>query len=87
MKLLLTIFIITTLGACVSKMGANITNQPTLKDYSLGEKWVWKFKGVTDKGVVRADGLDSRQVINDNGMLSIKSSKASVSIADLINGR
>jgi len=84
MKLLSTIFVIVMLGACASKMDTHATKQPTLNDYSLGEKWVWQFKGVADTGVVRVNGVDVREVVNDNGALSIKSSKGIVPIAEMI---
>jgi len=42
-------------------IGSNVTQQPTLADYKDGEKWVWKYKGVTSSGEVRADGTDTKK--------------------------
>ena len=40
-----------------------IAAQPTLSDYSVGEKWIWKYKGVTTEGEVRSEGEDTREVV------------------------
>lgn len=46
---------------CCTALGAALTLQPTLADYKDGEKWVWKYKGVTKAGEVRADGKDTKK--------------------------
>ena len=46
-----------------------ICKQPTLADYQIGEKWVWKYKGVTREGEVRSDGTDKRAIMRiDEGL-------------------
>ena len=79
------LFIITVLmmSSCF-KQYKKVTNQPKLKDYSVGEEWVWKYKGVTDKGEVRSDGEDARSIVNINGILSILVGKDTVSVSDLV---
>ena len=46
-------------SSCKNSTKSNTTNQPTLTDYQVGEKWVWKYKGVTTEGEVRSDGKDT----------------------------
>ena len=40
-------FVLVMLGACNKATKSDITQQPTIADYQVGEKWVWKYKGVT----------------------------------------
>jgi hypothetical protein len=55
---------IVMLCACNNPEKSAITQQPTLADYSVGEKWVWKYKGVTTEGEVRSDGKDTREIVS-----------------------
>ena len=50
---IIVLFALTILSACNNKTKLGITQQPTLTDYTIGEKWVWKYKGLTTKGEVR----------------------------------
>ena len=59
--LILLAFVILT--ACNEKTNSGTTQQPTLADYQVGEKWVWKYKGVTTEGEVRSDGTDTREIV------------------------
>ncbi|MCZ4318389.1 zinc-binding dehydrogenase [Aequorivita viscosa] len=34
-------------SACKGQINSDTTSQPTLSDYKVGEKWVWKYKGGT----------------------------------------
>lgn len=52
--------------ACESSTKPGITNQPTLEDYQIGEKWVLKYKGVSTEGEVRSDGIDTRTIVRMN---------------------
>ena len=64
MKIQFIILISTILfGACDGPKKSNLTQQPTLDDYQLGEQWVWKYKGVTTEGEVRSDGTDTRTIV------------------------
>lgn len=71
------------LTACSSLQSVTITSQPTASDYQVGEKWVWKYKGVTDQGIIRADGEDTKQVINDNGVMKISDGKNHIEITKI----
>lgn len=79
------LFFLTVLimSSCFKKY-EKITNQPKLKDYSVGENWVWKYKGVTDKGEVRSDGEDARRIVSIDGVLSILVGKDTVPVSDLV---
>ncbi|MBR9918499.1 hypothetical protein GYB29_12650 [bacterium] len=70
MKLQFTILLsVIIFGACDSPKKSDLTQQPTLEDYQLGEQWVWKYKGVTTEGEVRSDGTDTRTIVRmDEGL-------------------
>lgn len=74
---------ITVFNACGNKV-PTITKQAVLSDYSVGEEWVWKYKGVSDKGEVRSDGEDARKIVDINGVLTILIGKDSVPVSDLV---
>ncbi len=57
------LFALVLLGACNDHTNSNSTQQPTLEDYTVGEKWVWKYKGVTTEGEVRSDGTDTEKLL------------------------
>ena len=66
---LITLLSVLLLCACDTSKKNDLTQQPTLADYQLGEKWVWKYKGVTTQGEVRSEGTDTRSIVNSaNGM-------------------
>lgn len=63
------ILAVAMLSACKDTQSSNTTTQPTLDDYTLGEKWVWKYKGVTTEGEVRSCGQDTREIVRmDQGL-------------------
>ncbi len=72
------------LSACKSPTKSGSTNQPTLADYQVGEKWVWKYKGVTTEGEVRSDGEDTREIVNINGVLSMTIGKDTIPVTDIV---
>ena len=78
------LFAIVFLIACNNKNKSGITQQPTLSDYTVGEKWVWKYKGETTAGEVRSDGTDTRKILNANGVLSITIGKDTIPVADIV---
>lgn len=80
---LLFILAITLVYACANP-SSTVTEQPTINDYTIGENWVWKYKGVTDKGEVRSDGEDARSIVSIDGDLSILIGKDTVSVSDLV---
>lgn len=84
LKYISIFLVVFLLGACVSTSSSMVTSQPTIDDYSVGEKWVWKFKGVTDNGEVRANGIDTREVIDKDGILSIRKATDLIPIAEIV---
>ena len=61
-------FAVVILSACSNPTKSGITQQPTLADYQVGEKWVWKYKGVTTAGEIRSDGEDTREIVSSDGV-------------------
>ena len=72
------------LSACNNPTKSGITQQPTLADYEVGEKWVWKYKGVTTEGEVRSDGTDTREVVSANGELGMIIGTDTIPVADIV---
>ena len=59
-------------------------NQPTLADYTVGEKWVWKYKGVSTEGEVRSEGTDTRKIILSNGILGITIDQDTIPVSEIV---
>lgn len=81
---LVIFFALVVLSACSSSTNSGITYQPTLADYQVGEKWVWKYKGVTTEGEVRSDGKDTREIVNTNGILSMTIGNDTIPVTEII---
>lgn len=77
-------FALVMLGACKSPTKTGITKQPTLADYQVGEKWVWKYKGVTTEGEVRSDGEDTREIVSIDGVLGMTIGKDTIPVTDIV---
>ncbi|MDW3652801.1 MAG: hypothetical protein R8P61_37325 [Bacteroidia bacterium] len=77
-------FAIVMLSACNSPRNSGITQQPTLADYQVGEKWVWKYKGVTTEGEIRSEGEDTREIISLDGVLSMTIGNDTISLTDIV---
>ncbi|MFY0683026.1 MAG: hypothetical protein JXR20_00630 [Balneola sp.] len=71
-------------GACDSPKKSNLTQQPTLEDYQLGEQWVWKYKGVTTEGEVRSDGTDTRTIVRMDEGLGMTIGNDTIPLADIV---
>ncbi|PKA99734.1 hypothetical protein B0O79_3453 [Flavobacteriaceae bacterium MAR_2009_75] len=85
MKIQIAIFwLIIMLSACNGSEKSGITQQPTLVDYQVGEKWVWKYKGVTTKGEVRSNGKDTREIISVDGVLGMTIGNNTIPVTDII---
>ncbi|NMP30769.1 hypothetical protein HII17_04265 [Thalassotalea sp. M1531] len=80
--LLICTFII--LSGFASKTCFADTEQPTLADYKSGEKWVWKYKGVTSAGEVRADGKDTKKIVSQNGDLKMVTLHSTIPLTDIV---
>lgn len=64
--------------------GSDTTPQPKLADYKEGETWVWKYKGVTTAGEIRADGQDSKKIISQNGELFMQTAVKAIPLAVIV---
>ena len=81
---IIVLFAVLMLGGCTDKTGSNGTPQPTLADYQVGEKWVWKYKGVTTEGEVRSDGKDTREIVSVDGILGMTIGNDTIPVADIV---
>ena len=77
-------FALVVLGACNTPEKSGIALQPTLADYHVGEKWVWKYKGVTTEGEVRSDGKDTREIVSTDGVLGMTIGNDTIPISDIV---
>ncbi len=64
--------------------GTSTTNEPTLNDYKIGEKWVWNWKR-TVEGEVRAEGEDIQEVVDYNGVLGFWNGVDTLRISAVLN--
>lgn len=80
----LVLFVFVMLGACSSTIKLDVTKQPALADYKDGEKWVWKYKGVTSEGVVRAEGKDTKEIVSRNGKLDMVTGTGTIPLVDIV---
>lgn len=78
------LFALVILGACNDKTKSSITQQPTLADYTVGEKWVWKYKGVNTEGEVRSDGKDTREIVSFDGGLGMTIGKDTIPVTEIV---
>lgn len=83
-NLILILLAITVLCACNNTTKSDSTRQPTLADYTVGEKWVWKYKGVTTEGEVRSDGKDTREIVSVDGVLGITIGNDTIPVTDIV---
>ncbi|WP_394176152.1 hypothetical protein [Thalassotalea litorea] len=60
------------------------SRQPTEADYTNGEKWVWKYKGVTTSGEVRAEGTDTKKIVSQNDGLYMVTQHAVIPLAEIV---
>ncbi len=72
------------LSACNDTTKTSTTLQPTLADYMVGEKWVWKYKGVTTEGEVRSDGKDTREIVSIDGVLAMTIGKDTIPVTEIV---
>ena len=77
-------FALVMLSSCNSSTKSGITSQPTLADYQVGEKWVWKYKGVTTEGEVRSDGKDTREIVSIDEGLGMTIGNDTIPVADIV---
>ncbi len=56
------------------------TEEPTITDFKIGEKWTWKWKRSVD-GKIRAEGEDFQEVVDFNGDLGFNNGNDTLKIA------
>jgi hypothetical protein len=85
MKIYIKLFLaLMMLSGCNNWTNPDFTKQPTISDYKVGEKWVWKYKGVTTKGEVRSEGRDKREIIEVNGELLMTIGKDTIPVTEIV---
>lgn len=80
---LLYIIAVLMMSSCLSQH-EKVTSKPTLKDYSIGEKWEWKYKGQSTEGIVRSEGIDVKEIVYKNGALGMTHNNDTILVADLV---
>jgi hypothetical protein len=85
MKIYIKLFLaLMMLSGCNNWTKPDFTKQPTISDYKVGEKWVWKYKGVTTKGEVRSEGRDKREIVEVKGELLITIGKDTIPVTEIV---
>ena len=80
---LICLALVSLLSSCGENSQLEAT-QPTLDDYTIGETWTWKYKGVTTEGEVRSEGEDTREIINTDGVLGITVGNDTIPLSDIV---
>ena len=80
---LLFIIAVMIMSSCF-KQYEKATDKPTLKDYTLGETWEWKYKGVSGEGEVRSNGIDVRKIVDFKGELGMTIENDTILISDIL---
>jgi hypothetical protein len=83
MSKIIVLALISLLSNC-SENNALVAKQPTLSDYTVGEKWTWKYKGVTSEGEVRSDGQDIREIVRLDSVLGMVIGKDTIPVTDIV---
>ncbi len=80
---LICLVIVSLLSSCGENSSLE-TTQPTLTDYKVGEKWTWKYKGVTTEGMVRSEGEDTREIVIVDGVLGMTVGNDTISLSYIV---
>lgn len=70
-------------GACTNASKYTATEEPTVNDFKIGEKWTWKWQRSVD-GEIRAEGKDFQEVVNFNGVLGFYDGHDTIEIASTL---
>jgi hypothetical protein len=81
---LILCFVLAVFSACNNPPKPGVTEQPSISDYRVGEKWVWKYKGVTTEGEIRSEGQDTRIIVSVDGELGMVIEKDTIPLADIV---
>jgi len=80
---ILTVVVTLLLNSCTNP-SSTVTKQPTLSDYTVGEKWVWKYKGVSSEGEVRSDGEDTNKIVSVDGVLVMVIENDTIPVTEIV---
>ena len=80
---LLFLIAVLMMSSCF-KQYEKVTNRPTIKDYTLGETWEWKYKGVSGEGEVRSEGIDVKKIVDYNGELGMTIENDTILISNIL---
>jgi hypothetical protein len=83
LQTLLFLIAITLIYSCTN-ISATESKQPKLSDYTAGEQWTWKYKGVSAEGEVRSDGTDTSKVVRIDGVLALVNETDTIPVADIV---
>lgn len=78
------IFQLTAVLLFLSACSTSTTDEPTLNDYKIGEKWIWKWSRSID-GEVRAEGEDIQEVVAYDGELGFWNGVDTVRISTILD--
>lgn len=84
---LMLILVLSFLASCKSSPEKISTPKPVLSDYSIGEKWSWKYKGVSGKGEVRSEGIDTKTIVDFKGKLGLTSGNDTILVSDIVKSK
>ena len=92
MKIYTTLFIIAIIAftACTKdpkdpkpKVAGLVTEEPSLQDFRIGEKWVWLEKSVAE-GNIRWEGKEHQEVVAYQGTLGLWNGNDTVAVANTL---
>lgn len=85
---ILLIMAIIAFSACTKNSKTEVadlaTEEPTLKDYKIGEKWIWLEKSVAE-GKTRWEGREQLEIVAFNGSLGFWNSMDTVLVSSTLN--
>jgi hypothetical protein len=71
-------------GACTNVSKPSASEEPTINDFKVGEKWTWKWQRSVD-GEIRAEGEDSVEVVLFDGVLGFDNGNDTIKIATTLS--
>lgn len=80
----LLFFTLLVINVAISAKELDGSQPPSLNDYKIGETWVWKYKGATSSGEVRAEGTDTKTIVDDNGVVSMKTQHGMIPLKHIV---
>lgn len=84
---LVLIVALSVVSSCKSNPKNISTEQPVASDYTVGEKWVWKYKGVSDEGEVRSNGTDTKIIVDVKGKLGMTAGNDTILVSEIVKPR